>query len=92
MFSFIVVMPTAHRIACLRDDVVFFIYLYQRYLYPVDMARPNEYGIAYAETPSPVDCAESKPATEVKGHEKKLAAAAKLNRQKLGADQAKKVA
>ena len=43
------VMPTAHRIACLRDDVVFFIYLYQRYLYPVDKTRPNEFGIAYAD-------------------------------------------
>lgn len=42
-------MPTAHRIACLRDDVVFFIYLYQRYLYPVDKTRPNEYGYVYEE-------------------------------------------
>lgn len=40
-------MPTAHRVACLRDDAVFMLYLYQRYLYPVDKARANEYGIAY---------------------------------------------
>ena len=32
-------MPTAHRVACFRDDVVFLIYLYQRYLYPVDPNR-----------------------------------------------------
>ena len=25
VFSFIMVMPTSHRIACLRDDLVFFI-------------------------------------------------------------------
>ena len=49
VFSFIVVMPTAHRIACLRDDLVFFVYLYQRYLYPVDKKRPNEFGIAYED-------------------------------------------
>jgi len=28
-------MPTIHRLAALRDDLVFFVYLYQRYLYPV---------------------------------------------------------
>eukprot|EP00038_Savillea_parva_P010335 m.189607 g.189607 ORF g.189607 m.189607 type:complete len:752 (-) comp17772_c0_seq1:108-2363(-) len=47
VFSFIMVMPTSHRIACLRDDVVFFVYLYQRWLYPVDMKRANEFGMAY---------------------------------------------
>lgn len=49
VFSFIIQMPMAHRIACLRDDLVFFVYLYQRYLYPVDMKRPNEYGFSYEE-------------------------------------------
>lgn len=42
-------MPTAHRLACFRDDVVFLIYLCQRYLYPVDKTRPNEYGESFAE-------------------------------------------
>lgn len=37
-------MPTLHRLACLRDDVVFFIYLYQRYIYKVDPTRANEFG------------------------------------------------
>lgn len=32
-------MPTAHRVACFRDDIVFLIYLYQRWLYPVDKSR-----------------------------------------------------
>lgn len=40
-------MPTAHRIACFRDDIVFLIYLYQRYLYPVDKKRVNEFGEAF---------------------------------------------
>ena len=40
-------MPTIHRLACLRDDLVFFVYLYQRWLYPVDKKRVNEFGRAY---------------------------------------------
>lgn len=39
IFAFIITMPTAHRIACFRDDVIFLIYLYQRWLYPVDKTR-----------------------------------------------------
>ncbi|CAL7941054.1 unnamed protein product [Xylocopa violacea] len=41
VFAFIISTPTAHRIACFRDDVVFLIYLYQRWLYPVDKSRPD---------------------------------------------------
>lgn len=44
LFAFIITMPTAHRVACFRDDVVFVIYLIQRWLYPVDKKRVNEYG------------------------------------------------
>ena len=29
LFAFIIRMPTMHRLSCLRDDIVFFIYLYQ---------------------------------------------------------------
>ncbi|GFG28363.1 hypothetical protein Cfor_01743 [Coptotermes formosanus] len=32
LFAFIITMPTAHRVACFRDDIVFLIYLYQRCL------------------------------------------------------------
>lgn len=39
IFAFIITMPTAHRLACFRDDVIFLIYLYQRWLYPVDKNR-----------------------------------------------------
>ena len=39
LFAFIITMPTAHRVACFRDDVVFLIYLNQQYLYPVDPNR-----------------------------------------------------
>ena len=44
-------MPTLHRLATFRDDVVFFIFLYQWYLYPVDKTRANEFGRAYEEAP-----------------------------------------
>ncbi len=39
-------MPTLHRISVFRDDVVFLIQLYQRWLYPIDKTRPNEFGQA----------------------------------------------
>jgi len=44
LFAFIITMPTAHRVACFRDDIVFLIYLYQRYLYPVDPTRLDQSG------------------------------------------------
>ncbi|XP_052816394.1 lipid scramblase CLPTM1L-like [Mya arenaria] len=47
IFAFIITMPTAHRLACFRDDLVFMVYLYQRWLYPVDKARVNEYGQSF---------------------------------------------
>lgn len=50
MFAFIITMPTSHRVACFRDDVVFIIYLYQRYLYPVDKSRVNEFGECFQDT------------------------------------------
>jgi len=31
IFAFIIKMPTLHRLSCLRDDLIFVIYLYQRY-------------------------------------------------------------
>ncbi|KAK1746652.1 CLPTM1 family protein [Skeletonema marinoi] len=49
LFAFIIRMPTMARMSCFRDDVVFFVYLWQRYLYPVDTSRPVEGG-GVAET------------------------------------------
>lgn len=31
-FSFVIKMPWLHRLACFRDDVVFLILLYQRWI------------------------------------------------------------
>jgi hypothetical protein len=44
-------MPTMHRLACLRDDVIFIIYLYQRWIYPEDKTRANEYGQVGVQEP-----------------------------------------
>ena len=44
LFAFVIKMPTMHRLACLRDDVIFLMYLYQRYAYRVDFKRVNEFG------------------------------------------------
>ncbi|KIJ56616.1 hypothetical protein M422DRAFT_62579 [Sphaerobolus stellatus SS14] len=43
-FAFCIKMPFLHRLACFRDDVVFLIFLYQRWIYRVDPTRVNEYG------------------------------------------------
>lgn len=42
LFAFVVKMPWMHRIACLRDDVIFIIFIIQRAYYPVDKSRRNE--------------------------------------------------
>ena len=44
LFAFTIKMPTLHRLATLRDDVIFFVYLYQSYKYKVDYTRVNEFG------------------------------------------------
>lgn len=44
LFAFIIKMPTLHRLSCFRDDIVFLIYLYQRWVYPTDYKRVNEFG------------------------------------------------
>ncbi|QRV76370.1 Cleft lip and palate transmembrane protein 1 [Ceratobasidium sp. AG-Ba] len=43
-FAFCIKMPILHRLACFRDDVVFLIFLYQRWIYRVDPKRVNEFG------------------------------------------------
>ncbi|GMH67696.1 hypothetical protein TrRE_jg10095, partial [Triparma retinervis] len=44
LFAFVIKMPIMHRLACFRDDVVFFVFLYQRWIYRTDYGRVNEYG------------------------------------------------
>ncbi|CAZ82473.1 unnamed protein product [Tuber melanosporum] len=44
LFAFTIKMPTLHRLATLRDDVIYFIALYQAWIYRVDYRRVNEFG------------------------------------------------
>ncbi|CAG8137627.1 unnamed protein product [Penicillium salamii] len=44
LFAFTVKMPWLHRLATLRDDVIFFVWLYQGWKYKVDYKRVNEFG------------------------------------------------
>lgn len=46
IFAFIIKMPTLYRLGCFRDDLIFLIYLYQRWIYRVDLKRVNEFGIS----------------------------------------------
>lgn len=46
IFAFVIKMPTMYRIGCFRDDIVFFIFLYQRWIYKVDSSRVNEFGFS----------------------------------------------
>lgn len=45
LFAFTIKMPFLHRLATLRDDVIFFVYIYQAWAYKVDYTRVNEYGM-----------------------------------------------
>ena len=49
IFAFVITMPMLHRLATLRDDVIFFVYLYQYWKYKVDYSRVNEFGQGGAE-------------------------------------------
>ncbi|KAI5591938.1 hypothetical protein BDE02_04G117800 [Populus trichocarpa] len=45
LFAFVIKMPTLHRLSVFRDDLIFLIYIYQRWVYPVDKSRVNEFGL-----------------------------------------------
>ena len=42
-YAWLVDMPLKHRLMTLRDDVVFVVFLYQRWAYRVDGSRPHEF-------------------------------------------------
>lgn len=84
LFAFTIKMPTLHRLATLRDDVIFFIYLYQSYAYKVDYTRVNEFGQGGEEETieekkankpltAPAKAAEAEVASKVTGSEKSSA-------------------
>jgi hypothetical protein len=44
LFAFTIKMPFLHRLATFRDDIIFFVYIYQRWAYRIDYTRVNEFG------------------------------------------------
>lgn len=38
-----------YKIACFRDDVIFIIWIFQCFIYPVDPTRANEFGLIEKE-------------------------------------------
>lgn len=78
-------MPTLHRLATLRDDVIFFVYLYQSYVYKVDHNRVNEFGQGGDEeeveeklaSKPRTSFADGKEAEDVKAEKEKVAEATK---------------
>lgn len=56
LFAFTIKMPALHRLSVFRDDLIFVIYLYQRWAYRVDKKRRNEYGfVAEKERDASID-------------------------------------
>ncbi|KAF2861212.1 cleft lip and palate transmembrane 1 [Piedraia hortae CBS 480.64] len=53
LFAFTIKMPLLHRLATFRDDVIFFVYLYQAWAYKVDYSRVNEFGQGGEDDPKP---------------------------------------
>ncbi|KAJ6926982.1 cleft lip and palate transmembrane protein 1 [Populus alba x Populus x berolinensis] len=53
LFAFVIKMPTLHRLSVFRDDLIFLIYIYQRWVYPVDKSRVNEFGFGGEDDQAP---------------------------------------
>merc|ERR1711904_649071 len=59
-------MTKKHRYMTLRDDVVFFIFMYQRYLYKVDPTRADEFGYVHSQEEAAVARGEIEGVTDLK--------------------------
>ena len=46
LFAFVIAMPALHRLSVFRDDLIFLIFLYQRWIYRTDANRTNEFGVS----------------------------------------------
>lgn len=70
LFAFVIKMPTLHRLSVFRDDLIFLIYVYQRWIYPVDKKRVNEFGFV-GEDENETSASSSTDVAAVKEDEKK---------------------
>jgi len=62
-------MPMMHRLSCFRDDLIFFVYLYQRWAYRVDKSRPSMWVGDDGLTPSEREAKEKAAALAVPAEE-----------------------
>lgn len=77
LFAFTIRMPILHRLATFRDDVIFFIWLYQKWIYRVDYTRVNEFGQGGEESVEENEKEEEKKGKKaVQGQDPKAAPAA----------------
>ncbi|KAF4553970.1 Hypothetical protein D9617_5g068450 [Elsinoe fawcettii] len=76
LFAFTIKMPWLYRLSVFRDDIIFFIYLYQSWKYRVDYKRVNEFGGGGDEEETD-DKKTNKPLTSPPGPDEKTEAAAK---------------
>ncbi|KAL7625117.1 hypothetical protein AAE478_004331 [Parahypoxylon ruwenzoriense] len=89
LFAFTIKMPFLYRLATFRDDIIFFIYLYQRWAYRVDYTRVNEFGQGGDED-SEESKAEPKPLPEADAPAEKVGGTAKSSGADTGAAKKRK--
>uniref|UniRef100_F1KWW5 Cleft lip and palate transmembrane protein 1 n=1 Tax=Ascaris suum TaxID=6253 RepID=F1KWW5_ASCSU len=68
LFAFVIRMPTMYRLGCFRDDIIFLIYIYQRWIYRVDPTRLNEYGVSLVDPTGEKAAAEERKRLEGADH------------------------
>lgn len=78
LFAFTIKMPLLHRLATFRDDIIFFVYLWQSWKYKVDYTRVNEFGQGGDDEPKENAAIEQAQSENPKGDEKGNLATASL--------------
>ncbi|KAI1214832.1 cleft lip and palate transmembrane 1 [Annulohypoxylon truncatum] len=89
LFAFTIKMPLLYRLATFRDDIIFFIYLYQRWAYRIDYTRVNEFGQGGDDEPEETK-AEPKPLLDAESVTEKVEGAAKSSGADTGAAKKRK--
>lgn len=90
LFAFTIKMPLLYRLATFRDDIIFFIYIYQRWAYTVDYTRVNEFGQGGDDDEPEEKKAESKSLPKVDAATKKIEGAVKSSGADTGAAKKRK--
>ncbi|GMI12271.1 hypothetical protein TrVE_jg10505 [Triparma verrucosa] len=57
-FAWLVDSPLKWKVMCLRDDLIFAVLVYQKFIYRTDMRRANDFGIAFEEDPKAIEAKE----------------------------------